>query len=89
LLLSFGGAGGAFYKYNRAKLCQVGSASPFIIGAASAEKIKKKSSPSERCGAPLIVDFYTAAPDYRFPPRNDNKTTTKGPAATTKSNDAS
>ena len=27
--------------------------------------------------------------DYRLPPRNDNRTTTKGPAATTRNKDAS
>ena len=26
--------------------------------------------------------------NYKLPPRNDNKTTTKGPAATTSNNDA-
>lgn len=31
----------------------------------------------------------TVREHYKFPPRTDNKTTTKGPAATTRSNDAS
>ena len=36
-----------------------------------------------------VFRFYINFRNYKLPPRNDNKTTTKGPAATTSSNDAS